>query len=219
MRVCLAIVFALAAASAALADDDDLKLPKRMTLEPRQEEAPAPRSFEEERDPRGSIVTRILWNSELEGGAIYTDFDNDLDLSSSIGGYLRYGLALSDRIRVTATYRISDFSNEGLPGGVDENVRIQGFFGGIGYRQPIMKDIDFTIDAAIGAVRWESDLDAVGHDTAPAYSGEAAFSVNLDGNVRLRAGLVVDGVSTEFHQASSESMVNLSYLVGLEIRR
>lgn len=213
MRVCLAIVFALASASAALADD--LDLPRRLTLEP-QEDMPAPRPLE--RDSGETFTEWIFRRSELEIGAFTTDYDDDLDLSGGLGGYVRPGLKLSECIHVTATYRYSDFSHESLPGGVHEEVRVQGAFLGLGYRIPLLREVDLSLHAAAGGVRWESNLDAVGHDTGPAFTGEAAVSVLLDGTIRVRGGVAVEGARTDFHQTSEGTAVNLTYFLGLEIR-
>ena len=213
MRVCLAIVFALATASAALADD--LDLPRRLTLEP-QEEMPASRHLEQN---SGETFTEwIFRRSELEIGATYTDYDDDLRISSGIGGYVRPGLALTDNAHVTLAYRQTDVSHESLPGGISEDVRVQGVFAGVGYRLPIVRDIDLSLHAAVGSVRWESELEAVGHDTGPAFSGEAAVTVLIDGYIRVRGGVAVDGARTDFHQTSDGTAINLVYLLGLEIR-
>jgi len=65
-------------------------------------------------------------------------------------------------------------------------------------------------------MRFDSRAATIGSDTGPAFSAEGALSVRLWDVLRLKAGVVVDLVRTDFHQSSADTVLSLSYLFGFE---
>ena len=61
---------------------------------------------------------------------------------------------------------------------------------------------------------WDSSLE---NKMGVGLTGEAALTARLWEMLRLKVGLVLDGVNTDFHQTSKNWSLNLSYLVGVEI--
>src|SRR6185436_7159081 len=91
---------------------DDLGLPTRMALD--EEPAKPPQDVELERqrpDDTSSLTPMefIFRHSQLELGAMFTDFDNDLGLKSHLRYYLRWGVELLPHLSVHATYRYNAF--------------------------------------------------------------------------------------------------------------
>lgn len=197
---------------AAAAWADDLGLPTLMALD--EEPARPQQDLELERqrpDDTSSLTPMefIFRHSQLELGAMFTDFDNDLGLKSHLGYYLRWGVEILPHLSVHATYRYNAFGT--APG---DDILVQALLLGASYHIPLMRDFAFVGGLAVGPSWWSS---SVAHgEIGFTFSAEAALTARLYEMLRLKAGVVLDGVSTDFRGASGLS-TNLSYLVGLEI--
>lgn len=211
----LALAISLLSASAAAYADGDA-LPLRMSLD---EEPRFRQDVENDRqrpDDRDQLTPMEFFykHSELEGGVLYTDFGNDLKLKSHLGFYVRYGVEILPHVSVHLTYRYNAFGN-GPTTPTTEDVRLQALYFGAGLHVPLHPEFAFVAGAGIGPTFWDSNLapNAVGLG----LTGEAALTARLWEMLRLKAGLVLDGVNTDFHQTSTTWTFNLSYLVGVEI--
>src|SRR5678816_2253783 len=97
----LVLAFTFLTASAAAYAGDDVFLPLGMSLdEPRERQ-----DVENDRqrpDDEASLTPMEFFyrHSELEAGAMYTDFSNDLQLKSHMGFYVRYGVEIAPRVSV-----------------------------------------------------------------------------------------------------------------------
>ena len=198
---------------AAAAWADDLGLPTRMTLDedpPREPQQDL--ELERQRPDDTSSLTPmefVFRHSQLEAGVMYTDFDNSLGLKSHLGFYVRWGVEVLPHLTVHATYRFNTFGT--APG---DDIRVQALLIGASYHVPLMRDFAFVGGVGIGPSWWDSSL--AHSETAFMFSAEAALTARLWEMLRLKAGVVLDGVSTDFRGASGVS-ANVSYLVGLEI--
>jgi hypothetical protein len=197
---------------AAAAWADDLGLPTRMALD--EEPARPSQDLELERqrpDDTSSLTPMefIFRHSQLELGVMYTDFDSDLNLKSHLGYYLRWGVEVLPHLSVHATYRYNAF---GTARGDD--IVVQALLIGASYHIPLMRDFAFVGGLGVGPSWWDS---SVAHgEMGFTFSAEAALTARLYEMLRFKAGVVLDGVSTDFRGASGLS-TNLSYLFGLEI--
>jgi len=198
---------------AAVAWADDLGLPTRLTLD---EDPPRERQQELELerqrpDDRDSITPMefVYRHSQLEAGAMYTDFDNDLGLKSHLGFYVRWGVEILPHLAVHVTYRYNEFGTTAT-----EDIKVQTLLFGASYHVPLMRDFAFVGGLGIGMSWWDSS--AFKTDVGFVVSAEVGLTARLYELLRLKVGIVFDGVSTEFRGASGMS-TNLSYLVGLEI--
>lgn len=198
---------------AAAAWADDLGLPTRMALDEEPPREPQ-QELELERqrpDDTASLTPMefVYRHSQLEAGAMYTDFDNSLGLKSHLGFYVRWGVEVLPHLTVHATYRFNTFGT--APG---DDIRVQALLIGASYHVPIMSDFAFVGGVAVGPSWWDSSL--AHSEVAFTFSAEAALTARLYQLLRLKAGVVLDGVSTDFRGASGLS-ANVSYLVGFEI--
>lgn len=192
--------------------------PGGAALPPELQEAAAPQEYARPEEPAEEgmgIVEYVYRYSEFEFGALYTVFDGDLDIESDWGFFVRGGVKLVEFASVQVSYRIYDFDNSDLPGGGEEGLRIHALLGGVGLSIPLGSEFTFKAHGSIGAIRWDSDL---AHDeTSPILSGEAGLVVRVHEALRLRAGAAADIVSTKFHDDSTETHLNLSGFLALEI--
>jgi hypothetical protein len=198
---------------AAAAWADDLGLPTRMALD-EEPARPPQQDLEQEKqrpDDTASLTPMefIYRHSELEAGAMYTDFDNDLHLKSHLGYYVRWGVEVLPHLSLHATYRFNTFGS-----GPGDDIRVQAFLIGASYHIPIVRDFAFVGGLSVGPSWWDSSL--FQSEIGFTFSAEAALTARLYEMLRLKAGVVLDGVSTDFRGASGMS-TNLSYLFGLEI--
>ena len=210
-RLVFALPLFLLPAAAAWADD--LGLPTRLTLdedpprEPQQE-----LELERQRPDDGASLTPmefVFRHSQLELGVMYSDFDNDLGLKSHLGYYLRWGVEIFPHLSVHATYRYNAFGT--APG---DDIVVQALLVGASLHVPLLRDFALVGGVAVGPSWWDS---SVAHgEIGFTFSAEAALTARLYELLRLKAGVVFDGVSTDFRGASGVS-TNLNYLVGLEI--
>ena len=101
------------------------------------------------------------------------------------------------------------------PGQDVEDVNVQALFVGAGIHVPLHPEFAFVAGVGVGPMWWNSSVvrDTVG----VGLTAEAALTARLWEMLRLKAGLVLDGVNTDFHQSASHWSVCLSYLAGLEI--
>ena len=205
--------FALSAAAWA---GDVPCLPTRMSIdeEPRERQD---LENERQRPDDSSRLTPMEFfyrHSELEAGAMYTDFDSGLSLKSHLGYYVRYGVEVVPHLALHVTYRYNAFGNGDSTAVVPEDVTIQTLLFGASYTQPLMRDFWAQGSVSVGPTWFDSSV--VKGDLGFTVSGELAAIVRLYEFLHFKAGLVVDGVDTSFHGASG-MQINLSWLFGLQI--
>jgi hypothetical protein len=212
-----ALAVAFLTASAAAYADDDVCLPARMSLDDETRERQDVEN-DRQRPVDGAALTPMEFfyrHSELEAGVMYTMFSNDLSLKSHMGFYVRYGVEIMPHVDVHVTYRYNAFGN-GPTTPTTEDVTLQALYFGAGVHIPLHPEFAFVASAGIGPTWWDSTV--VHSEIGLGLTGEAALTAKLAGDMlRLKAGLVLDGVNTDFHQTSTHWSLNLSYLVGLEI--
>jgi hypothetical protein len=193
-------------------------LPARMSLDD-ETRARQDQDVEEERQ-RPDESTRLTpmeffyRHSQLEAGAIYTDFDSSLGLKSHLGYYLRYGVEIAPRVSVHLTYRYNEWTNDPASSPVREDLRVQSFLLGVSYHQPLMRDFALVGGLGIGPTWWDSSL--APNDVGFTVSGEIGVTARLYELLRFKAAMVVDGANTNFHSTSG-MQINLGWLFGLEI--
>lgn len=206
---------ALAAAFLMSAAADGSGLPTRLSLDDETRERQDVENDSQRPDSADRLTPMEFFykHSELEAGAMYTDFGKDLDLKSHLGFYVRYGVEILPHISVHMTYRYNEFGNG--PDSAAEDIRHQALLFGAGIHIPLHPEFAFVAGGAIGPVWFDSS--AAPDEMGFAISAEAAVTAKLWSMLRLKLGLVMDMVDSEFHQTSSELSVNLSYLVGVEI--
>jgi len=212
----LVLAISFLTVSAAAYAGDGLDLPLRMSLD---EEPRVRQDVETDRQRPDDTATLtpmefFYRHSELEAGVMYTDFSNDLALKSHAGFYVRYGVEVLPHISLHMTYRFNEFGN-GPTTPTTEDVRLQALFFGAGLHIPLHPEFAFVAGAGIGPMWWDSSV--VRNELGFGLTGEAALTARLWEMLRLKAGLVLDGVNTDFHQKSTGWSLNLSYLVGFEI--
>lgn len=192
------------------------EVPARLRLdEPRQD-------YERERQqPRASEsqppMEWLYTNSRLEAGLLWTDFDDDLEIETDLAAYVRWDVSVNPVFSVNVTYRHYSFDSSEIPGDVEEHLLIRGLFAGVGAHLPFATSFFLSLNASAGVMRWESNLHQFSDDTGPVLSGEAALGVRLTEMLRLKAGLGLDAASTDFKANSTETLVSLNYLVGVEL--
>ncbi len=212
----LTLAISFLTASAAAYAGDGVCLPLRMSLddEPRERQDV---EMDRQRPDDGASLTPMEFfykHSELEAGAMYTDFSSDLALKSHMGFYVRYGVEIMPHVSVHMTYRYNAFGN-GPTTSTTEDVQLQALFFGVGLHIPLHPEFAFVASAGVGPMWWDSSV--VRNEIGFGLTGEAALTARLWEVLRLKGGLVVDGVNTDFHQKSTTWSLNLSYLVGVEI--
>jgi hypothetical protein len=210
-----ALVFAFFSACAAAYAGDEVCLPTRMSLDDEPHERQDLEQDRQRPDDFGTLTPMEFFykHSELEAGVMYTVFSNDLHLKSHLGFYIRYGVEIMPHIDVHVTYRYNEFGN-GPATGNSEDLRLQALFFGAGVHIPLHQEFAFVASAGIGPMWWDSS--AVRNEIGFGLTAEAALTAKLWEALRLKVGLVLDGVNTSFHQTSTSFSVNLSYLLGLE---
>lgn len=199
----------------ALAAADDGVPDRLRAVEPPQEEK-SDNPFEEP-TPARSPMEWVYWNSRLEGGMLWTDFDGDLGIETDFAWYLRWDVAVTKHLSVNVAYRHYDFESSTPAGKEDEHLLIRGIFFGVGGHLPFWTDFFVSANAALGVMRWESNQSEFKDDTGPVLAGEAFLGVRLTEMLRVKAGLGLDLASTAFHEDSTETHVNLNYLLGAEL--
>lgn len=209
----------LLATAAAAAADDEVCLPLRMSLDDETRELREKQDQEQEhqRPESAESLTPMEYfyrYSELEAGVMYTDFASALHLKSHMGFYVRYGVEILAGLDLHMTYRYNEFGN-GPTTPTMEEVRLQALFFGAGLHIPLHKEFQFIAGAGIGPMWWDSSV--VKNEIGFGITGEAALTAQLWDVLRLKAGLVLDGAVTDFHQNSTTMSLSLSYLVGFEI--
>jgi hypothetical protein len=199
-------------ALAFLGASDHTALPTRMSLdEPARERQDL--ETERQRPDDSSQLTPmefIYRHSELEAGAMYTNFDNSLGLRSHLGFYVRWGVEVFPNLSVHLTYRYNEFGN----GPVSEDVRLQTLLFGASYHVPLSREFALLAGLGVGPSWWDSTV--AKSESGFTFSGEIGATARLWEMLRLKAGIVFDLVGTDFHGADGTS-ANLSYLLGLEI--
>ena len=193
-------------------------LPTSLTLAdpPRQDVEDEPRRPNTEIRDGESVIDYVYRNSRLEGGALWTTFDSDLDIEGDFAWYARYAVGISEALEVHVSFRQYDFFNTDLPGGTKEGLLIRGLFAGVGLKIPFATDFEFAANVLGGAMWWHSQDAGVPDASGPAVSGEASLGVRLDPLVLLRVGGAVDAAWSDFHATSTETSLSWSLLVGVE---
>jgi hypothetical protein len=214
--VVLALPLLLAAAAAASADE--ICVPLRMSLDDETRTVREPQDVEQDKqhpDDSNDLTPMEFFyrHSELEAGVMYTVFANALDLKSHMAFYLRYGVEILPAVSVHITYRYNEFGNG--PTTTTEDVRLQALFFGAGVHIPLSKEFAFIAGGGIGPMWWDSNV--VRNEIGFGITGEAALTARLWEALRLKAGIVLDGCATDFHQNTTTFSVSLSYLVGVEL--
>ncbi len=205
----LSLVLALVAAD---------EVPDRLRLE----EPPVRQDFERERQQPHASESQppMEWlyrNSRLEAGVLWTDFDDDLEIETDLAAYVRWDVSVNSVFSLNVCYRHYSFDSSEIPGDVEEHLLIRGLFAGIGAHVPFATSFFLSLNGSVGVMRWESNLHQFSDDTGPVLSGEAALGVRLTEMLRLKAGLGLDAASTDFKANSTETLVSLNYLVGVEL--
>ena len=207
----LALFLALIAGPVAALAEDGAELPARMSLDDEPREKQDVENDHQHPDDWGTLTPMEFFykHSELEAGIMYTDFGSDLALKSHMAFYVRYGVELFPHFDVHVTYRYNAFGNSPT-----EDIQVDALFVGAGVHIPLHPEFAFVAGAGVGPMWFNSTMtpNALGF----AVTGEAALTAKLWEVLRLKAGLVLDGVNTDFHQTSSRWSMNLSYLAGLE---
>lgn len=215
-RFVLALPLLLLPAAAAWADENPL--PRAMSLD---DERKAPQDLETEKlrqedynqEPNSLTPMEFFYrHSQLEAGAMYTTFDESLDLKSHLGYYLRFGVEIYPHLALGVTYRYNAFGTS--PPEADDDIVIQALIFGATLHVSLSKEFEFVAGAGIGPSWWDSSL--AGHSMGFTISGEAALTARLYEVMRFKAGLVIDGDESDFRQSSSSFSVNLSFLFGVE---
>ncbi len=195
----------------------DPPLPASLSMdEPRVQQ----RQEEERLRPEGNSMPAMEYvtrYSELEVGTLYTDWGGDLQMDSHAGFYVRWGVGILPNLTANVTFRYYDLDNSELTGTHDEHMFVQGLLFGATYRHPLSAEFTVQGNLAAGFMRFDSRAAGIGSDTAPAATGELAGTLRLWEVLRLRAGIGVDYVYTDFHQTSAGSVLSLTYLVGFEL--
>ncbi len=212
----LVLALSFLTASAAAYAGDEVCLPLRMSLDEEPRERQDVEMDRQRPDTSDSLTPMEFFykHSELEAGAMYTVFSNDLALKSHMGFYVRYGVEIMPHVSVHMTYRYNEFGN-GPTTPTTEDVRLQALFFGAGLHVPLHPEFAFVASAGIGPTWWDSSV--VKNEIGLGLTGEAALTARLWEVLRLKGGIVLDGVNTDFHQTSTTWSLNLSYLVGVEI--
>jgi hypothetical protein len=215
MKGLVAALAFLALPAAAWADESGL--PTRLSLDEPKEDKGQDLEFERQRPDDSSSLTPmefIYRHSELETGVLYTDFDNSLGLQSNLGFYVRWGVEIVPNLSVHLTYRYNEFTNG--PGSVPnrEELRIQALLFGASYHVPLSREFALVGALGIGPGWWDSS--SFDDESGVTISGEIGATARLWSMLRLKAGIVLDLVNTDFHNVSG-SQVNLSYLLGVEL--
>ena len=210
----LALPFLLLPAAAAWADE--VCLPVRMSLDDERRERQDVEMDRQRPDDSASLTPMefVYRHSELEAGAMYTDFDSSFGLKSHLGYYVRYGVEVAPHISAHMTFRYNEFGNNPASNPVQDDIRIQSLLFGASYHLPLSPEFAVMGALAIGPTWMDSSV--AGNKLGFTFSGELAATARLWEVLRLKAGIVFDALSADFHGASGAS-VNLSYLVGLEI--
>jgi len=214
MKGLIAALAFLALPAAAWADD--LGLPTRLSIdEPRDKGQDL--EFERQRPDDSSSLTPmefIYRHSELEAGVLYTNFDNTLGLQSQLGFYVRWGVEVLPNLSVHLTYRYCEFTNGPASQPVREELRLQTLLFGASYHVPLSREFALVGGLGIGPTWWDSS--AFRDETGIIISGEIGATARLWAMMRLKAGIVLDLLNTDFHDVSG-TQVNLSYLLGVEL--
>jgi hypothetical protein len=212
--VLMALPF-LAWSSAAWADEGS-GLPTRISLD----DEPRERQDVEQDQQRPDAADRLTpmeffyRHSQLEAGAMYTDFDSGLSLKSHMGFYVRYGVEIAPRVSVNITYRYNDFGNDPGSSPVEEDVKVQTLLFGAAYHHPLSREFALVGGLGIGPTWWDSSV--APNEIGFTVSGEIGVTAALYELLRFKTAFVVDGANTSFHSASG-MQINLSWLFGLEI--
>ena len=202
---------------AAFADDE--ALPLRLTLEgPCAQERPPLPQEERMRPEAGErpVMSYVYEHSELEAGAFYTDWGAKLRLDSHVGGYLRWGVEIAPNLNVNLAFRYAEGGSSDVV--ADENVLERALLAGVGVRVPLTAEFAATGNIAAGFMRFDSGAANIGNAMGPAVAVEAALTGRLWEVLRLKAGVSLDFVDSDFHRSSAAWSVNVTYLVGFELR-
>ena len=162
------------------------------------------------------VMNYIARYSELEAGTLYTDWGHDLQMDSRIGFYVRWGVGILPNLTANVAFRYYDLDNSEVTGTKDEHILVRGLLFGLTYRRPLSAEFTLQANVAAGFMRFDSRAAGIGSDTAPAATGELSGTMRLWEVLRLKGGIGLDYVHTDFHQTSAGGVLSLTYLVGFE---
>jgi hypothetical protein len=192
-------------------------LPDRLRVDEPRQDLERDRQQPAEADTARPPMEWLYWNSRLEGGMLWTDFDGDLGIETDFAFYVRWDVSITPNLSVNLTYRHYDFESSTPAGKEDEHLLIRGVFFGLGAHVPFATDFFFAANGALGVMRWESNRHEFRDETGPVLAGEAALGARLTEMLRIKAGIGLDLASTAFHEDSTQTQVNLHYLLGFEL--
>lgn len=212
---CLVLALAFLALPVTVAWADESGLPTSLSLdeEPRDRQDIENDRQRPDDSARLTPMEFIYRHSGIEGGMLYTDFDNSLGLKSNIAFYFRWGVEVLPNLQVHMTFRYCEFNNTPPSNPVREEIRTQAFLFGATYHVPLSREFALLGGLGIGPSWWDSSLTR--NETGFMFSGEIGATASLWEMLRLKMGIVLDGVNTDFHSVSG-MQVNLSYLLGVE---
>lgn len=203
------------------ADEEPLPRGLSLTEERRpakaQEETVPQRPDEPPDRSRRGVMEYYYRNAELDLGMLYTNYDNDLQLESDLGFYVRSGVRFAHGLSMHVAYRHADFSSSENPGKIDENVLIRAVLFGGAYRYEATREFTVLASLAGGFQRWETNLHGFSDDTGLVFNGELSGTVRLWTVLRLKIGVAFDLANTDFHQDSRSWNTSLSGLLGFEL--
>src|SRR5262245_42036476 len=98
----LVLALPFLALPAAVWAGDEPCLPTRMSLDDETRERQDVENDRQRPDDSSRLTPMEFFyrHSQLEAGALYTDFDGSLSLKSHLGYYVRYGLEIAPRVSV-----------------------------------------------------------------------------------------------------------------------
>lgn len=160
------------------------------------------------------FLVRMMDESHIEVGALYTIFDGDLSIANFFSFYGRVSLAVYEHWYAAFEFRYTAGSNdEEVP---DEDLVLRSWLVGASYRWPAIPDIDVVFTAEGGIANFRSNK--VAGDNAFEAALQAATHWRLTEPIRIKVGIGVDFISTDFRQAGDRRwVVDFSGSLGVDI--
>lgn len=160
------------------------------------------------------FLVRMMEESHVEVGALYTIFDGNLSITNLFSFYGRVSLAVYERWYATFEFRYAGGSNnEEVPG---ERLVLRSYLFGASYRWPAIPDVDLVFTGEGGIANFRSN--AVAGDNAFEGALQAAAHWRLTEPIRIKVGLGLDFISTDFHRAGDRRwVVDFSGSLGVDI--
>ncbi len=160
------------------------------------------------------LLVRIFEDSHIEFGALYTIFDGDLSITNLFSFYGRASLAVYERWYATFEFRYAGGSNGDEVAG--ENLVLGSYLIGASYRWPWIPDVDLVFTGEGGVATFRSNM--VPGDTGFEGTLQAAAHWRLTDPIRVKVGLGLDIISTDFRQEGNRRwVVDFSGILGVDI--